>query len=511
MWGFSPQTFSGDHLINTYKEYMATISDASADFAISAGLALISGLSQRRVIIPSMSSKILYPNLWIMLLGASGISRKSTTIWPVRRIVNDIAPDILLPDKMTEESTFMYFNKRHNSQAFLIADEFAGTLANLDKQYAMGYKQLLMKLYDCIDHEKRTLKTSEEEIKNAYLSILAGGTPIGVMKYLSDKDIESGFLPRFMIVYPPLPTPRRILKRTAKADTLLRRVAAEAFMYSTLLSVSTIHAVYDFDAFDYISSYYYNKELEVRKNYSSTNGSLFAREMEQTFKVSTLIALDHLIESASDPDLTHLLRDIKYQKPKSKTDKDGNEIKVEPSVYGSIMSLIDSVDTGKKMAIAFTRFVKGFGDSFGVMLSGISKDYGSYIAVYNAITSSKSLLDAYETGIFSVMNSVVLPLRVTIDDVTEAIEYIEAREKDSINIYKQIEGGRNRRVADKVLEFIKRRGQVSHSVVLRGLNMHKDDLKNAIQQLVEEDRIEIMVVGTRKKKRIYVAKKEKTT
>lgn len=494
----------GDYLIKTYMEYIQQISDASIDFAEGAGLAMISGIAQRQVIIQTLGSKRMYPNIWVMLLGASGISRKSTTIRPARKTIGHVYPEILMPDKMTEESTFAYFHTKGDAKTMLIADEFAGTLANLDKQYAMGYKQLLMKMYDCIDYERRVLKSSDEILQNTYLSILAGGTPFGVMKYLSEKDIESGFLPRFLIIYPPLPDPKPIHRKTPKADTLFKQISAEAFLLRALLDQVEIHSVYDTTAFTKISDYFYNKELKVRKNYTQTLGSVFAREMEYAFKISTLLALDELIEQVGNVHLNNVNREIRYSNGlyKTKDDEEDAEGKdTHKNVYQYFMPFIDIGKTSEKLSVAYVELLRAFGDAFGGNFN--KKEYDTFYILYNYIKKTSNPLTAYESGILASYRGVKVPLRVTDEHVQKALDFIERREADAIKLYSMIIGGRSRQLADKVFDYIEKKGTVAHSVVLRNLNMNKNDLREAVQQLVEEDRIEIKMIG---RKKVYVVK-----
>jgi len=171
----------------------------------------------------------LAPNLWTVLIGPSGMARKSTALNLGERILRQVndepdpalngsGPYWKLPDEGSRESFFDAFKNNldpetGNTEGMLIYDEFATLMNNLDKKYNAGFIGNLTSIYGQKTFRNRIGRGDKAEeilIRRPYLNILAATTIDWFSSNLDDMKIRGGFLPRFNIIYVEEPTKTRI-------------------------------------------------------------------------------------------------------------------------------------------------------------------------------------------------------------------------------------------------------------------------------------------------------------
>ena len=141
----------------------------------------------------------IYPNMYVVLVGASGNVRKSTGLAIVRNLLNTLKPPPqVIPQKITPQK--LVESLKTNAVACLLTDELTNFLNAGAAE--LGMLTLLTEFYDCADKfETATLGRGKETLTNTQMGILACTTPEELRKAVSHDAIGSGLTSRFLFVY----------------------------------------------------------------------------------------------------------------------------------------------------------------------------------------------------------------------------------------------------------------------------------------------------------------------
>ena len=173
------------------------ISDMSWKVAIAGAFTILTGVTKRDVYIDTKQEKLRL-NLWMMILGFSGISRKSTT----RRAIYDLLSKIeyvdIIPSKMTPEA--LYDELKNTPNAQILGDEMGSFFKSLKKEYMREMSDILSDIYDCKSVlERKTMSGGRVTVRDPYLRFYGGATD-SIINYLDEEHFKQGFLPRFLFV-----------------------------------------------------------------------------------------------------------------------------------------------------------------------------------------------------------------------------------------------------------------------------------------------------------------------
>lgn len=189
--------------VNDFVQWAVKITDAPIEFLAGAALACLSVAVGSRC---SINNRI-YGNLWLLLIGPSSVSRKTTSINLARMLCRKAGLPIF-PDRITPES--FYESLSVNPEGLFTLSEISGWLGNINRSYARGLKEDLTELYDG-NYFERMRKTPKGEqlvryvIEKPYICLLAASTQEWFEKAIREDDSAGGFLPRFHFI---LGTPR---------------------------------------------------------------------------------------------------------------------------------------------------------------------------------------------------------------------------------------------------------------------------------------------------------------
>jgi hypothetical protein len=175
--------------------------DSPSIYNLAASYWLTSTLLGRNArLITAYATRGIAPNLWVMLIGPSRISRKTTVTRLVREIVEELAPELLTAESFTPEALYELFSYLHDGDSIAwVRDEFNMFFIMLRKKYMYGVREILNLLYMGLS-ERRKLRDKEFRIPRLYVTIL-GNLPSPPHIYITDIDFYSGFMNRFLLVY----------------------------------------------------------------------------------------------------------------------------------------------------------------------------------------------------------------------------------------------------------------------------------------------------------------------
>ena len=184
--------------LRDYVDYAETLTDAPRIFHLFSGLSAMAGAVRRRAWVQGFGGRPLYPNLWAVLLAPSSVFRKTTALNISRDLMADSGVPIL-PEDFSREMLVEVL--AGTPQGSFVWSEFGSAIAQFDREYMSGIKDMLADMYDCPSSYRRLLKSGTFEVENPCISIL-GATNIDWMvdKQNTKNDLRGGFLARCLFV-----------------------------------------------------------------------------------------------------------------------------------------------------------------------------------------------------------------------------------------------------------------------------------------------------------------------
>jgi hypothetical protein len=241
----------------------------------------------------------MFPNLWTILIGRSGLERKSSAI----NLALSVLPDDYetLPNDFTPEGLQESLSKA--SQGLISKEEIGGFLESIKKKdYMSGTADLLCYLYDCPSRYKRTLRSLRFELSNVCFSILAATTPSRFVDTVKPSDFNSGFLSRFLIVYGrrEFSLPRRSMDST-DSQRLEDCRALWKNIYSLFHETKNLSFEFDEQALELVNAWQTMREEEANvctdPRDADLKGSIITRMSDYVIKLSALYEVNSVSKS----------------------------------------------------------------------------------------------------------------------------------------------------------------------------------------------------------------------
>lgn len=186
--------------MSAWRRMFSAATDAPLSFAESAGLMVLSTFAQGKRTIQSGKNGVR-PNLFMMVVGPSSVSRKTTSVQLAEEMVKDCDPALAGPKDYTMEGLIKWMSKDDRSRFSLFADEFGSDLAR-GFSYNATMKEDFCQLYDGNDWNKVRAVGKEINISRPRVGLYAAAAYQMLAKYLKSDDWASGFMMRFLYVAP---------------------------------------------------------------------------------------------------------------------------------------------------------------------------------------------------------------------------------------------------------------------------------------------------------------------
>jgi hypothetical protein len=290
------------HFVARWIQYASGRTDAAHEYHEAAALCLLAAAT------PTVRARLApYPNglptnLYLLLLGDSTTSRKSTSKDLARDVQDRALPGSLTADAFSPEGFVEQLASRPQDATVLYVDEFGELLDKLHHaKHMAGLRGLLMTVYAGDDyiyhrHSKRQKDgvrvKDEDRIEGPHLSILGATTP-AIFNVLAEPDVTCGLLPRFAIVMPDRKPARKKFFEVADSveqdRTTLVMWMARLHQWATEQPRSVRFADGVLDALD---AFAVRLEQDAGHHGESAKAML-QRLMPMSVKVSMLLAAGH--------------------------------------------------------------------------------------------------------------------------------------------------------------------------------------------------------------------------
>lgn len=201
--------------LQAYVDYYSEQTDAPRLYHLVLGYVTVAAILGDRCYFRLAGDK-LFPNIWAVVIGPSGIARKSTSLNKSRGSVSAIDPKAIFPPDFTTEALLDLLAA--NPQGVFYHSEFRSLYGMLSKDYMSGAKALLTELYDSPSEYRRETKGKSIQIHQPVISMASATTTQWLTSRNAEDDFGGGFLARFLFVpvfrrersmpLPPDPNPR---------------------------------------------------------------------------------------------------------------------------------------------------------------------------------------------------------------------------------------------------------------------------------------------------------------
>uniref|UniRef100_A0A6M3KNV5 DUF3987 domain-containing protein n=1 Tax=viral metagenome TaxID=1070528 RepID=A0A6M3KNV5_9ZZZZ len=184
--------------IENYVAFASNLTDAPLEFHLGAGLTALSTVCGSKIIYPGYGGRRQWTNLYTLLIAPSGLYRKSTSVGIAEDLIAEVDNELILSGEQSREK-FLSLLKSNPNVLYPIS-EFAAVLAMWNRDYAQGFREIVVDLFDCRqEYSRQTLKDGKATIHRPALNILAASTLDWLKEKLTEGDLRGGLMGRFII------------------------------------------------------------------------------------------------------------------------------------------------------------------------------------------------------------------------------------------------------------------------------------------------------------------------
>ncbi len=278
-----------DAWLAAYLDYAARGLHAPRIYHLACGLFCVSAAAGPGIVVTAGAEPVPL-NLYVALLGPSGLAQKSRSIDRARPILRGVKENLLLSDEFSREA--LYKALAEDAHRVLIFREFGKYLKVSQRDYMAGTTEFLTELYDCPLEQSRTLQGETYTIKRPHLGILTASTPEWLLPRMDQVDIQAGWHPRFAhFIFEPKPPRRRDL--APWDQTQINGLVADLHRRTQrprILTLGDGQAFYD----------QYEDEIEAHASTPGGNPLLIAFQARLPLHLLKFAACYHIAESDAD-------------------------------------------------------------------------------------------------------------------------------------------------------------------------------------------------------------------
>lgn len=251
--------------------------------------ATILGAALRNKVFLQRGYWVAYPNLWIMIVAASG-ERKTTALSIGKNILTkldhvNILADSLTPERLVADIGDFQLSETIESQALIYAPELSSFLSK--KSYNEGLVTLLLRLADCPkEWSYKTRKSGEVYVRNVALSFMAASTSDQLQKSIPAQAVTDGFMARFISVTNPKAEILSVPFPTVDVE-LEVKVTDELYNLSLINGAMVLPK----KAFDWYHKWYTYHRTQIVPTASSRLAAWYQRKPEHLLRLAIITSI----------------------------------------------------------------------------------------------------------------------------------------------------------------------------------------------------------------------------
>jgi hypothetical protein len=274
-----------DNWIQAYLAYTAE-SESPEEYHVWVGLSAISGAIRRKAFF-DMSYFLLYPNLYVVLVGPAGRCKKSTAMRIGRSLLSEVPGLNFTTDSVTRERLILdlsqSFADGHSSMT-AYSSEFASLLTSS----GMDMVVFLTDIFDSPNEWTHRTKTSgTQKIKAPYLNLIGATTPDWIAKAMPLDTVGIGLTSRIIFVYQDQPRVRPPFPELNPEQKALGELLRD-----DLVAMSAISGQYTFapDAKKWYEDWYVERVGNPNVSGDPRLAGYYERKPMHLIKVAMLVA-----------------------------------------------------------------------------------------------------------------------------------------------------------------------------------------------------------------------------
>lgn len=286
-----------DHFISQYMKWGASVTDAYPEYNLANALWLLSAATNRKVIL-KLRQEYIRPNLWIMTLGNSTTSRKSTAVNKARKLFESATGMSLPNDDFSLEGYLESLSESpimHN-----VKDEASGLLAKYHQRYNDGIFDFECTIYDGSPETlQKRLSSGKAKtpkiyvIKDYYVTKLYATTPDKLAHCMTISDFMCGYGYRWIYNYPKYKHDRKPLEMEEPEDvTAWQNITGRIRTFYNLFKTSgTIEFKVSKETMQYYDNICVALENKAEEQNNDILNSVIGRAQVHILKIAMLLEL----------------------------------------------------------------------------------------------------------------------------------------------------------------------------------------------------------------------------
>lgn len=230
------------------------------------------------------SPRPLYPNFYLLLLGLTGDSRKSTVLWFAGELLRHVGEVIeILTGIVSTEGIFERLAKKEQTRALGYADEFRSLLSVARRKGTQDILPKLNSLYYCPEREGIDRREKSTMVIRPFFSLISATAQEYVEDLLSNLEVAGGTLNRFLIISGEEQPPRPDV--SSPSPEAWERMAVPLRQIRDRWAASPQCMDWSPEARE-LWTMFYTEWRTARKAWDATSANLTARIFEHVLKVA---------------------------------------------------------------------------------------------------------------------------------------------------------------------------------------------------------------------------------
>lgn len=196
--------------LEAYIEYTDN-SESPLSYHLWCGLAVIAGALQRKVYLRWGIGQVIYPNLYIVLIGPSGKTRKGVALGIAKDLLKQIPSITICPESSSGKQSTILVMKRagldfvdpndNKTKRHCSVTAFSEELSVFLGQGDIAYLSSLTDWYDSKDDwEYETVGRGKDSIKGVCLNMVGGTAPDWIQSMIPPEAVGGGFTSRVIFI-----------------------------------------------------------------------------------------------------------------------------------------------------------------------------------------------------------------------------------------------------------------------------------------------------------------------
>lgn len=231
----------GGSWLEAYLAYTAE-SESPEEYHLWVGISAIAGALRRRVFF-DMGYFLLYPNMYIVLVGPAGRCKKSTAMRIGRGLLSEVPGLEFTTDSVTRERLIQDLSQAFkDGQSAMTA--YSSEFASLLTSSGMDMVIFLTDIFDSpTEWSHKTKAGGTNKIKSPFLNLMAATTPDWISKAMPLDTVGIGLTSRIVFVHADTPRIKPAFPTLTEAQKTLNKMLA-----NDLTAISEISGEYKLDA-----------------------------------------------------------------------------------------------------------------------------------------------------------------------------------------------------------------------------------------------------------------------